>query len=212
MKATLIQTMLIVHASFAMSSICAADEEVLWNHADAIGGALIDPAEWSEVVVLDHASKITKISMWLDARQFTPGILDDVVVRLYTTSGIQSGVPVNSLWSGVLEDIDLTEPALFTLDVPEVLVPRAFAYSTERASGLALSRLTAVPHAAHFGQWGTRASYEDGMWNNIGGIPFVPLAARFQGISTGIIPEPTALVMLIPAAIALLAYVRFRRR
>jgi hypothetical protein len=174
------------------------------------GGSLGAPEEWSHVIILDYQSKITEISMLLHGPHLPPGVVDDVLVRLYTTSGIQSGVPVDLLWTGVLEDIVLTvNPALFTIEVPEVLVPRVFAFSTERASGLELRRQTGLPHPAHFGQWGTWAWYENGMWNNVGGVGFVPIAARFKGVSTGIIPEPASAIMLFSAAAGLIT---FRRR
>lgn len=193
------------------SLVMAAAEEVVFDYSTSNGGLFYYNDELGHIVRIPEASAITEFGLVLGATNQTTAS-EDIMVRLYTTTGFQSGTPVNLLWTGVMNDISLTQaPSFYSIDVPSIDVPRVFGFTVETASGHELVLQIGRPAPNQFGEWGGLLMRDNGSWAN-SGPPYWPFAAKITVTPTGNIPEPTTGVNLICIGLVGFHATRLRKR
>lgn len=199
---------------FLFAFACAASitsalhaDDVLYDYAPPIhSGGVVGSREFGHAIRLTQDATLTKFTFYgYNNRVQTL----DFMVRFYTTPSLSSA-PADLIWSGLIEDVTLplSFGQGFSIDVPNVPVPRVLAFTVEP-----LPRQSFVFSEGNFtmpvGQPGTHMiSRINGNWELASDIS---LAIRIEGTPGGILPEPGAAVIGFWTISGVLAFRRRRR-
>ncbi len=173
-------------------------QEVLHDYTQTVaGGGIAASNELGQIIILDQPAEITQVTFAAESGPVF-GITSDIEVKLYA---IHTGSPIPDefLWSGVIEDAQLTRTiTLFSIGVPDISVPRVFAFTIDAIdSDFSVLLNGGGIDANHFGNFDRGIYFFNNQWSFIGGL--YPLAAKFEGFST--VPEPHSSLLMVSAFI-----------
>jgi hypothetical protein len=199
----MIRTSRIALALVSAVLVAPANGEVLYDFTETIdSGGLSGTNEMGQSIRIAHESSISQFTF--SAGSGPPfAFTDDIRVRLYRTTGL-SGAPTNLLWSGQLDDITLSRSiSTYTIDVPNVVVPRLFAFSVELVGKQHPMILHPGTSSSPLGQFGQRFYWYQGSWDVLYDRDPGPFAIKVIGVSTGVIPEPNSIALVLTASIGI---------
>lgn len=193
MKPDMIRNCITAVVVLFSSSAASASSDILYDFTETIySGGLAGTAEMGQSIQLPYQSTITQFSF--SAGSGPPyAFTDDILVRFYKTTGLH-GTPTDLLWTGLLEDVILTRSiSTFTIDVPNVEVPRTFAFSIELVAKQYALIFHPGANSMPLGRPGWWFSWFEDSWYLYPDRDPAPFAVRLVGVPGGIVLEPSSI-------------------
>lgn len=189
---------LVVNSSQEVWASASLESDVLYDYTQSTSTTIyLSSFEAGQIVHLGAPADLTRLSVLMSDFRAMFRVID---LRIYSTNQAATA-PDTLIWSGQIGTELPSTPALFSFNIPEIRVPRSFAFTLD--SGVRgpsdidfIGVAQAWPGPPNFGQDGRHVFFNGELDVNrwISERNPYPLAARIEG-NFEVVPEPSAAVI-----------------